>query len=943
MFLKSLRILRFSFLLFLASKAHAVTLTSGQTDYVTTEDITTSASGIITSLSGSSGNLNSITNLHIITTGDSGSTSSAYGIRSSGDYYQIINDSSGSIITTGSSGRGISISDYSTVTNSGNISTQGSTSYGIYSGGDGNEILNSGSISTIGTTSYGIYLNGDDNAATNSGSISTLVYGIYSAGNTSQISNSGTITTTSGSSAHGIFVSAGSSSTASSSSYSTIDNSGTISANANGIYAKDDYTQITNSGTITSGSGSSNYGIRVDGDYSEITNSGEINSTNYAIYNSGSNTIINNSGNISGGILLGEGALNISGGTISGKVDGSGSGNVNVISNFTQSAAFTNLNSLNINSSSTLTSNSDISANNITIESGSILTIASGSSVSGTIQGLSNSSGTLDINGDDFSLSGSIGVSGNSLANLNIKSGSSLATSSDIYADNIYLEGILNFYDSENLTITGNVAGSGSGSINVGTNSQNISGNLTLNSGDSFAASLGNGIVGNLTVDGIATIDSAAKLEITPTSTQGYIADGTEFTLISGNSDSKINAISDDNISVDGANNINGLLRFSTSATSNSLILNINRLAASEVTTNKNAQKIYQNLNEIGANSSGNLSDFQDYIDNSGFTGEALSDALNQASPQSSKANLAVTKDNALNSLMASEARLDKLRKDLHAGAWVQAIGSSASQKDVKDDYGFKANSMGIAIGADQDSGSDNIIGASFAFSRSNVKSLDSLKTSLISSGQLNFYSGQNFGDYFFDSLAGFSWNSFSSNRAITALDLNATSRYSGQTYLAKFKIGKTKKLKYGFILTPEFSLNFLHNKVGGYSEAGAKELNLKVGAISANFLESRIGANLGFEAKVKKYPPFKKVASNLKISYGQAFINSAPTTVSSFEGQSQSFNSEISDLDSNSLKIGTAFSAYSSDFTSFVIDYNFEKRATYSSHFIAARIRQEF
>lgn len=943
MFFKSRRILRFSFLLFLASKAHAVTLTSGQTDYTTTEDITTSASGIITSLSGSSGDLNSITNLHTITTGDSGSTSSAYGIKSSGDYYQITNDTSGAIVTTGSSGRGISISDYSTVTNSGSISTQGSTSYGIYSGGDSNSITNSGSISTIGTTSYGIYLNGDDNSATNSGSISTLVYGIYSAGNTSQITNSGTITTTSGSSAHGIFVSAGSSSTATDSSYSTIENSGTISANANGIYAKDDYTQITNSGTITSGSGSSDYGIRVDGDYSEITNSGDINSTTYAIYNSGSNTVINNSGNISGGILLGEGTLNISGGTISGEVDGSSSGSINIISDFSQSASFTDLSSLNINSSSTLTSSASISATTISIESGSVLTIASGSSVSAAIQGASDSSGTLNISASDFSLSGSIGSSGNSLANLNIESGASLTSSSDIYADNILLEGTLNFYGSDGLTITGDVAGSGSGTMNVGSNSQNISGNLTLNSGDSFATSLGSGTVGNLTVDGIATIDSAAKLEITPTSTQGYIADGTEFTLISGNSDSAISAISDENISVDGASNIYGLLRFSTSTTANSLILNINRLAASEVTANKNAQNIYQNLNDIGATSSGNLSDFQDYLDNSGFTGEALSDALNQVSPQSSKTNLAVTKDNALNSLMASEARLDKLHKNLNTGAWIQAIGSSASQKDAKDDYGFKANSMGIAIGADQDSDSDNTIGGSLSFSRSNVKSLDSLKTSLISSAQLSFYSGQNFGEYFFDSLAGFAWNSFSSNRAITALDLNATSRYFGQTYAAKFKIGKTEKLKYGFVLTPEFSLNFIHNKVGGYSEAGAEELNLKVGSISANFLESRIGANLGFETKVKKHPPFKKVASNLKLSYGQAFINSTPTTVSNFEGQSQSFDSEISDLDSNSLKIGAAFSAYSNDFTSFVIDYNFEKRATYSSHFIAARIRQEF
>jgi hypothetical protein len=57
--------------------------------------------------------------------------------------------------------------------------------------------------------------------------------------------------------------------------------------------------------------------------------------------------------------------------------------------------------------------------------------------------------------------------------------------------------------------------------------------------------------------------------------------------------------------------------------------------------------------------------------------------------------------------------------------------------------------------------GAESTAGAALSFARSEVKTPDSLKKNLISSVQLSFYLGQNFGEYFLDSLAGFSWNAF--------------------------------------------------------------------------------------------------------------------------------------------------------------------------------------
>ncbi len=947
------------FLVFIISEAQAVTLTSSQTDYTTTADITTSGIGISSSLSGSSSSTNKIKNIHVITTGNSGATSGSYGIRSSGNYNQITNAASAVILTTGSSGRGVSLTNNSTAINAGNITTQGATSYGIYAGGDNNAVSNTGSISTTNTTSYGIYLNGDNNSAINSGSIATRVYGIYGNGNVNQITNSGTITTSIGSSAHGIYVSAGTSAAASSSSYSSITNSGVINSNANGIYAKDNFTAITNSGTITTASGSSIYGIRTDGNNSTITNSGNVNSTNYAIYNSGISSVINNLGTLNGGIRLGDCTLNILGGNISGIVNGSESGNINIGSGsapsitFNQTASFIDINNITIGSSSTLNSTAEIKANRILIDANSTLTINSGSSSNAAVQGVSNSVGTLNISGTSFSSDNSIGILGNSLANLNINSGGSVTSSGNIYVSNILFGGSLNFLGADNLTIFGNVAGNGSGIINIGSQSQTIAGNFSLNNGDELAVKLKSGGVGNLAVNGITNVGINSKLAITTGSNQGYITNGTSYSLVRttlpDSSGSEINPISDKNISVNGQNsNVYGLLKFSTKATSDSLILNVSRLSISEITSNKNTQNIYQNLNDIGSGSRGKLLKFQEYLDSSGLSGDSMTKTINQLAPQSTKAAIATINNIAINSIMITENQMERIGHNnqndpLKNPIWVHGFKASTTQKQIKDDDGYNANSSGIILGSDKYFSNQTLIGASFSFIQSDVKLLDNSKKNLINTYQTNIYHGQNFGKYFIDSIVGFSWNKFDSNRTIAVTKSNAFAKYDGQTYALKIKSGFTNILQNGLTIIPEISWSFLRNNIEGYEEAGADELNLDVNGVTADFLEGRAGLNFGYATRFSQLPELRKFSTTFKISYGHAFIADTPTTIAKFRGQNQQFNSQISNIDRDSLKLGTELVVYHQDNISCSANYNFEHKSTSDSHFILFKVREEF
>ena len=861
-----------AFCLLVTRQAQAITLSLAQSDYITTSNITTiatntSGAGINSTQVGTSLSPRKIRNTYAIST----SGSSAYGIRTTGNYNQITSATGATISTSNSSARGVSIAgDFSSVNNIGAITTLGSSAYGIYTG-------------------------------------------------------------------------AGTNSAASVSNYSTVTNSGTISAaDAHGIYTNDSYTRITNSGTINGGNDSTDYGIRIDGANSTLTNSGTISASKYAIYNEGEGTIINNSGTLSGGVRIGNGTLNISGGIISGTVDGSDLATVNVTNNFTQSANFSNLNSLNI-SSGTLTANNAIEAKTISISSGANLALNSSSSLIGALSG----AGTLSIS-----------------------SGATFTPESNISVGNISVSGTLNLSAVNNLTLAGNLAGIGSGIINLGTNDQIISGNFSLLSGDTLKITDNSIGLGSLTVKGAASIDANSKLIIS--SASKYLSSGQQLTLISAGSGSSLQTISDIKVNNCNASSC-GLLKLSTEVSGNNLLLNVNHLSASEISVNNNAKKIYENLGS--GESSGKRQDFLSYLDSKNFSDSELEQTLTQLAPPSSRGK-AIGNINVVNSsLKTGEMRLDKIRAGtdelpaqgtsfaqifstnqpvdplnlqqqggaLRNGFWVQPFGASATQDATSEDVGYKAVLSGVSLGLDHEFSSQTTSGLALSFARTETKSLDSLKKTSANTYQLNFYNSHNFKKFFLDSFGGIAFSQYSSNRAIPVVGSTASANYSGSSYVAKLRAGMNKKLNRELNFIPEISASFLHSVTNSYNEKGADSLNLKVSNSDSDVLEGRIGAGLSWSEKIRELSEFKKFVTVFKTSYGYNFINRSSDVVSSFSGQNSSFNSRVSAINPGSLRFGAEINGYHIDDIIFGIDYQFEKRVTYQSHFIALKVRQEF
>ena len=717
-----------------------------------------------------------------------------------------------------------------------------------------------------------------------------------------------------------------------------------FASNSHGIYNKDDFAEINNESSIESDlTSTSRYGIISEGNSATINNSGNITSNKYAIYNSGTNVTINNSGDLTGGVRLGNATLNILGGTISGEIDGNDYlGNLVIsASNFNQENDFSDLNNLTIQDNGILNSYFEISANTIEIADGATFVINEGSNIIAPIQGLADESGNLEIN-SDFSSDFAIGQSGNSLANINVNSGNIFAISSDIYSVNINVFGTFDSSSENNQTINGNVTVGNSGIFYIGNNSQIISGNLELEENSILQVSLKNQDVGNLTIGEKATIDSSQNTQ--------YIANNTSYGLIIASDLSEINKISNSNITVDNSNsNLLGLLEFSTKISDNGLALNISRIDSGQFSQSDNIKNIYNNLNEISDSSDGNLLSFQKYLNSNAVSTTNAETIIEQIAPFPLKAILNTSLLNISAMANLSEDRLlnyENVEKK-HEALWIKTFGQKTSQDKIKSDVEFSLKTTGIIAGIDKEISTDFILGFAISYLHSNIKTANGLQNNVISSYQTEVYTRKYFDDYFFDNFAGISLNKFNQKRSIEAIGEDATSSYFGQNFLLKSKFGKKINLENNFILTPHTSLKYVFNNLPSYKEKGADELNLNVSSITANFLESSIGADIGWQTTLPKieYNDFKfsHLTSLLNISYSHFLIADKPTLKAKLQNQTTGFDYKISQIDKSRLDLGFLISLYNEYDAVFNLNLKRSVRKTSQTNFVGIDFVQRF
>ncbi|MFT6077460.1 MAG: hypothetical protein ACJATU_000664, partial [Rickettsiales bacterium] len=615
----------------------------------------------------------------------------------------------------------------------------------------------------------------------------------------------------------------------------------------------------------------------------------------------------------------------------------------------------------------------------INIKRGAIFNY-NGGVINGSVSGSSTGNGTFNVNNDYIS-NFKIG-SNNRLENLNIASQKTLTANDDIAADNILIAGTLNLGDSSK-TITGSLATSGGAAIiDLGSAAHEISGNFSAFNGDILRINaLNNSNVGSLTSAGNVVISGGIGLQISYDSDSGYLSDGSEIAIVSGVS-GNINNIFDSNIDVNNSSsNQSGLLTFNTKKSGTELFLVVDRKGAESFTNNKFSADLYNNIDKVGSSATDELRNLQKFIDRTSTTNSQRDSALQSIIPQNNQDLNNSSLDSAKSSIKISSARLEKslFKRDDNnfsnflngknprnfsnfskkenianldklnfsddifddQAIWIQGFGSSSTQDNVEDSWGYEYSAQGLAVGVDQEIAKNLRLGVSSSFSLANIESNSvSKKETDIDSYQFNLYGGYNFEPYFISGIIGVAVNKYSSVRSMPEINQTATATYGGETYVAKFDGGVIKKLDYGFVFTPRISLTMARNQISTYSESGAGTLNLQVSNEKSNFLEGRFGADL-------RYDEFEilsiQVKPKMNLSYGYDFAASDQSSINKFQGQNTSFRIKNSNIDKKSLKYGFGFDIYEENGILMMIDYEIEKKPSYKSQSGSLYLRYSF
>ncbi len=640
-----------------------------------------------------------------------------------------------------------------------------------------------------------------------------------------------------------------------------------------------------------------------------------------------------------------------------GKIDGdvAGKGNLTFAANNTLQGNIGSSKSLNlitINDGVTVlanTNNNSIAATTIKVGSGSagtaVLTLGSGGVV-GTIDGDAAGKGTLNFNGTG-NVTGNIGTTTASLLAVNVNDGATTTLGGNLAATTTTVNtgGSLNLGTTAR-TITGALTGAGTGKIDFGTAAHTNTGTFTTVAGNTLNLTINSATAnasGSLAAT-TANIAAGTTINVNLASTSGYITSGTKYKILTGTNAATNAATITDNSYV---------LSFTETLTTvgertlNAVRTNTYTTAGLSTST----KNVGTTLEGLGANATGEIKTFMGRLD-SLVTQAQVDAALQEVAPQTDNSLTVAATGASTKSFDIVTSRLGDLRAGLETtgvasgsrsplhGVWVQGFGGNATQDNTDGVNGYKANTLGVAVGADTMVNDKTRVGLSFSYANSDVKSKSSASQNTdIDSYQINAYASYDMGQWYVDGMAGVALNSYESSRTITNPASIATGDFDGQTYSARIGGGYRVAAGNGLDLVPNASLTYAHNVLDSYTETGAGNLNLIVNNSDTDALIARAGVNLGYNVKQNG----NIIRPELRVAYLYDFVGDNQASTSTFTGGGATFATQGSSPTKGSYNVGAGLNVVTTENVTFTADYDYNANSDYKAHSGVLRARYAF
>ena len=452
------------------------------------------------------------------------------------------------------------------------------------------------------------------------------------------------------------------------------------------------------------------------------------------------------------------------------------------------------------------------------------INLGAGQTIIGAIITATANTGTLTLNGGS-SVIGAIGGA-NGLKMINVVGG--------------------------NATVTGAVQ---AGGFNLGANTLGITGALTTNAGATIATTIAsNSVFGRINPTGASNINPGG-ITVIPTVT-GPLTVGTNFRIVNGLAGPALVPVSVIN---------NSPLFTFTGVPTTTGDVNILLTAAVPVAAVLAAPAAVA-LGSVVAAPGSDLAAVQGAIF-AAPTVAGLNNALAQLSPNASSLaapwvagqatrlfeDLWMTRvdeiqnkccDTCEPGKSAPSVNLNNCRANERGSWWGKVFDNTARQGDRGTASGYRTEALGLMVAYEKPLNSQTRAGLGGGYANTSIDANNVGGSTNVDSYQMTAYVSHAPGPWYVQGAVTAGRDKYSGTRPISLPGISrvATANYSGEQYTALVSTGRHYYLSPSSIVTPLASLQVSRMHVGGYSESGAGDINLRANDQDYNFVQSTVG-----------------------------------------------------------------------------------------------------
>jgi uncharacterized protein with beta-barrel porin domain len=299
-----------------------------------------------------------------------------------------------------------------------------------------------------------------------------------------------------------------------------------------------------------------------------------------------------------------------------------------------------------------------------------------------------------------------------------------------------------------------------------------------------------------------------------------------------------------------------------------------------------------------------------------------------------------------LASLRSGDAYSTGIVTGSHMGAnsgFIQAFGSTVEQKNKGNEFGYDADTAGIALGFDTKVPGGAVIGISYARSEADVdgKGTGRAKND-ITTDSVSLYADYATKDGYVEGSITYGKSDNKGSRIVNTAGLNRTynSNYDGEQYSFRLSGGIPQSLGGGAFFTPFAAATISQIKADAYTETSTTTDDALRLRVAQDTVDSQVGTiGVKFHQAIKDGKT--TFTPEVKLAVNQEFGDDTITSTNTYQGGGASFKNSTA-IEKTSATAGVGLNI-SSDNVSFNIGYEADVRDKYLGHSAQAKITAKF